>query len=73
MGMYDTVKVACPFCHKDNDFQSKGGDCTLTDFTLQTAPLPVLADLVGQCPTECSSCGRKFAVRARWVAFCIGG
>ena len=45
MGMFDTVNIPCPKCQTPNEFQSKGGDCLLQTYTLETAPKNVLLDV----------------------------
>lgn len=45
MGMYDTVHIPCPKCGVDVGVQSKGGECLLGNFTLDSAPVEVLLGL----------------------------
>lgn len=46
MGMFDSVYVKCPKCGQDVEFQSKGGDCILAEFTdLNNIPVDVASDL----------------------------
>ena len=44
MGMYDSIWVNCPKCKKESEFQSKGGDCFLANYTLENCPNDVLKD-----------------------------
>ena len=45
MGMFDTVIVMCPKCTHRNEFQSKMGECDLSTYSLDNAPLLLIADL----------------------------
>jgi hypothetical protein len=52
--MYDSVMVPCPKCGTRIEFQSKSGDCSLTDYALEEAPGEVLHGIRGdahECPT----------------------
>ena len=61
MGMFDSVWVPCPNCEKRNEFQSKGGECILESFTLESAPPRVLLDLHPNALT-CDYCGQRYGV-----------
>lgn len=63
MGMFDSVMVPCPKCGKLSEFQSKGGDCLLWVYTLDTAPADVLSDVNRHAPNTCDECGTKFAAQ----------
>jgi transcription elongation factor Elf1 len=67
MSLFDEVLLPCPKCGKNNYAQSKGGWCRTIQYDFDTAPDPVLADMVDEELT-CSQCGTKFAVKAK---FCI--
>jgi endogenous inhibitor of DNA gyrase (YacG/DUF329 family) len=56
MGMYDSVYVQCPQCGTDLDFQSKAGECRGAIYTLQSAPIAVLSDVLG-ITEKCPKCG----------------
>lgn len=56
MGMFDRVYVDCPHCGKAVAFQSKAGDCVLDNFTIETAPVEILLDVMN-APEHCCSCG----------------
>lgn len=62
MGCYDIVMVPCPNCKELSDFQSKGGDCTMSEYTLKNAPADVLMDVNRHSPYTCSKCGTKYRV-----------
>lgn len=33
MGMFDSVYIPCPHCGKNNEFQTKSGDCSLDNYS----------------------------------------
>ena len=45
MGMFNEVRLICPNCGNGFTYQSKWGECTLERFTLEDAPLSVIADV----------------------------
>ena len=47
MGMFDTVYVKCPGCGERVGCQNKSGGCYLDEYELDTAPIEVLADILG--------------------------
>jgi len=61
MGMYDTIMAACPRCGTKNEFQSKGGDCSLTTYELHEAPADVLSD-ANRHPMRCRDCGTGYKI-----------
>ena len=62
MGMFDTVVIRCPHCDSKVKMQSKMGPCILMEYTLNDAPLEVLADVaVNSQHTECH-CGAVVSV-----------
>lgn len=62
MGMFDSVMVPCPSCGTVTEFQSKGGDCTLSTYTLEDAPADVLSDVNRHSPVTCAKCNTAFSV-----------
>ena len=56
MGLYDSVWVECPNCGKENEFQSKSGECNLFDYTLENCPDNVLEDVNRHSPYYCECC-----------------
>jgi len=62
MGMFDTVMVPCPRCGREAEFQSKGGECLLREYGLETCPKDVLSDVNRHAPAKCESCGTLFEV-----------
>jgi hypothetical protein len=61
MGCYDIVKIPCPACGHVLGFQSKGGDCSMSSYTLETAPADVLSDVNRHAPATCR-CGALVSV-----------
>ena len=45
MGSFDILRFKCPGCGHTNQFQTKVGDFVLDEYTLETAPLSILADI----------------------------
>ena len=68
MGMFDSVWVNCPRCGEPIDFQSKSGDCSLTDYYLgDDIPELIMADVASQqeiCP-NCDSLVK--VVKSPWT------
>jgi hypothetical protein len=62
MGMFDEVFVPCPKCNKGMWFQSKGGDQTLSQYTLENVPDDVFSDINRHAPMTCTDCGTLFFV-----------
>jgi len=56
MGLFDSVYAACPSCGTPIEFQSKEGDCSLTNYSVATAPKFVLLDVLNE-PHYCRKCG----------------
>jgi len=71
MGMFDSVMVPCPKCGEVSEFQSKGGDCILREYTLETAPADVLSDVNRHAPNTCGKCGTIFAVKVSVTAVAV--
>lgn len=68
MGLFDSVWIACPGCGTAIEFQSKAGECTLTYYSMDDAPLKILADIDGDseyCP-KCERVARFRIVPAGW-------
>ena len=65
MGMFDSIKVLCPWCNSENLLQSKGGDCFLETYSLDTAPQDVLSDINRHAPHKCKSCNKGFDVQLK--------
>jgi len=71
MGMFDTVVVECPLCKYQNEFQSKYGDCTLETYTIENAPLLLIADLNDDGKKDRLLCGQCFAKLEVIVQFMV--
>jgi hypothetical protein len=61
MGMYDSVWVKCPKCEKENEFQTKSGDCLLQNYTLENCPVDTLTNVNRHSPCNCG-CGAIYEV-----------
>jgi len=59
--MFDKVWVNCPNCNKLNELQSKGGPCMLKDYSLDSAPIQVLEDMVGDT-NVCDGCYQEITI-----------
>ena len=71
MGMFDTVQLECPHCRLLSDHQSKAGACTLSYYTLEAAPLEILADLAydsNQGDLYCGRCSGGLEVKVQYMA-----
>ncbi|HKZ41299.1 MAG TPA: hypothetical protein VJ044_10085 [Candidatus Hodarchaeales archaeon] len=66
MGMYDTLHLTCPHCHKHTEFQSKASKCDLIDYTIYDAPLTILADAQSE-ELYCDNCRKKFVLRVQYM------
>lgn len=69
MGMYNTIHFKCPNCNGINSYQSKMGECTLSDFTVDDAPLLLIADLNDEAVKSrlyCEHCNSKLQVQVRF-------
>ena len=56
MGMYDTLVVNCPQCGSRVHFQSKAGECSLTEYSIFNVPAQIAVDCendVEICPNCC--------------------
>lgn len=76
MGMFDTVRVPCPRCGEEEDFQSKGGERIMCRYSLEDAPENVMSDVNRHAPYTCRKCGAKFYVgvkEAKFTPFLVGG
>ena len=61
MGMYDTLRFACPKCGEALGLQSKEGACILDTFSVNEVPWPIARHLDRQI-TRCA-CGAVLQVR----------
>ena len=46
MGMHDNIHIDCPHCGQLVEIQSKAGDCTLEDYSLNSVPVEIANDLM---------------------------
>lgn len=63
MGMFDSVWAKCPRCEEDVEFQSKVGDCVLADYTSDSVPAAIAADIAGD--TTICKCGAAVTIGQR--------
>lgn len=71
MGVFDELAVECPVCLKTYVYQSKWGPCELATYTLENAPLSVIADINDdgkQGRLFCEHCGAQLEVPVKFVA-----
>lgn len=47
MGLFDTVHVSCPNCKGSIDIQTKSGECSLSDYTVDDMPMSVAEGILG--------------------------
>lgn len=62
MGMFDYVWITCPRCGSKLEGQSKGGQCSLIDYTLENAPDEVIEYMIGDT-IYCKTCERIWAIK----------
>lgn len=60
MGMFDTVRLKCPYCLETVEEQTKSGPCMLDVFEFPNVPISVMLGIQG--PTVCDHCGSLFNV-----------
>ena len=64
MGAFDSVKVPCPECGKEQWFQSKGSENAMCrEFTLDNCPADVMSDINRHSPYQCQECGTYYSVK----------
>jgi len=67
MSCYDVVNVPYPSCGRRLEFQSKGGECKMSVYTLQDVPNDVLSDVNMHAPLLCK-CGRQVVIQLQIMA-----
>lgn len=61
MGMFDSVFARCPNCGKQIEFQSKAGECDLSEYNIREVPVEIAADLNHKWNKEtCEYCGDSY-------------
>ena len=60
--MFDEVEIRCPDCGHINVEQSKAARCNFDRFTVESAPLQILGDLVDSSPLRCEQCSGTFKI-----------
>jgi uncharacterized Zn-finger protein len=61
MGLFDNLAVSCPWCGKLNIWQSKTLGSYMDNYTIEDAPLEVLASVANE-PAACDYCGEEFEI-----------
>lgn len=56
MGVYDEVIIDCPSCSEFHMEQTKWGNCSLSCYTIDNAPLAILAGLKEQSDANALVC-----------------
>ena len=59
MGMFDTVHAQCPNCGHSITTQSKAGLCLLNDYSTNSVPPEVAADVEGEA-LYCEGCDTSY-------------
>lgn len=74
MGMYDTLRVLCPYCNHLNEIQSKAGDNLLLHYSLDNVPHEIMTDVMSE-RQYCESCGKqlRFAIINEPKYLVVGG
>ncbi len=60
MGMFDRVWAKCQ-CGTNVEFQTKAGECSLHDYSIDNAPDKIKADIIGEAES-CSNCGKILTI-----------
>lgn len=60
MGLFDRVYATCPTCGRWVEWQSKAGDCSMTDYLADSVPPEIAADIMHE-EAECG-CGTVLRV-----------
>lgn len=68
MSCFDTIKIYCPKCLSIIIEQSKADKCILKEYTLDNAPLKILADIDGN-EYKCNKCGIWFKIETEICSY----
>jgi hypothetical protein len=66
MGCYNTIFFNCPDCGNKLEVQSKSGDCSLSDYEFEDAPLRDLTDIENEIVT-CYKCNRTYKIKLQKI------
>jgi hypothetical protein len=72
MGMFDEVHIQCPRCYEYFIVQSKAGKRTLASYTLDDAPLAIVADIHEDGKNDklyCQHCKTLLEIRVKFISF----
>jgi len=58
MGMFDRIILKCPNCNGFIEFQSKGGECILNEYTLKNVPWNVILSINKEL-VKCPKCSKN--------------
>lgn len=70
MGMYDELTFQCPHCNETIIEQSKMGECALSTYTLNNAPLLIIADINDEGENNrlyCEHCSTKLELEVKFI------
>lgn len=57
--MFDSLYIDCPNCGKELFYQSKSGECMLSEYTYNNLSLIVAIGMDGDI-TMCEECGKEY-------------
>lgn len=57
--MFDSIWITCEDCGERIEAQSKGGDCSLANYTPDSVPVDVARDVIRHAPFYCK-CGASY-------------
>ena len=70
MGTYDTLKWRCPVCKNKNYFQSKMAGCRMGNYTVDNAPLLIIADMEDEGERGlllCNNCDVEIRLKVAFI------
>ena len=62
MGMFDRVFLKCPNCKETLEFQSKGGECILNQYTEKNVSWDVALSINGEI-VKCPKCSKNIKLK----------
>lgn len=71
MGLFDTVSIRCPACEHTTEFQTKAGDCTMSNYEGEDVPAKI-RDALDGTREWCSHCGKKITLRVVYRPKVVG-
>lgn len=73
MGSYDSIHIRCTGCRKSFEVQSKAGGCRFENYSIDNAPMAIVASLVDRSKMDdntdfkCPRCGIFIQVQAAFI------